>query len=64
MTPLKEEMHVACFWLVSYLIAQEFMAHIKWENIELIIKYQFYSENNKFYSEAQTEQKYAIWCIC
>ncbi len=44
------------FGLRGYLIHQPFLAHIVW-----------YSENMKektarFYSETQTEQKYAIWC--
>ncbi len=37
------------------------MAHVVWyENMELIIK----EKKHLFYSEAQTEQKYAIYCRC
>ncbi len=47
----------ACFCWVSYLIHQAFMAHIVWYSEK-------WRKTAQFYSETQTEQKYAIWCRC
>ncbi len=49
---------ICVYCWVSYLIHQSIMAQIIWysDNME--------GKPTQFYSETQTEQKYAIWCRC